>query len=184
MIFMAAATRGGSRGKQARNTKPPPSRSTKPPHARKEPLPNTLAFMRLLWAIDHGLRSLSKQMHARIGVTAPQRLVLRIVGRMPHTTPSELADLLHLDRGTLSGIIERLEAQQLIARKAHEGDGRSVLLALTPRGRRLERDMTGTVEACVHRALASLSSSEVQVAKRVLEAVAAELGAGEGEQGA
>jgi MarR family transcriptional regulator, organic hydroperoxide resistance regulator len=171
-IFMVAAARGGTRGKQTRNTKPPQARKD------KEQLPNTLAFMQLLWAIDHGLRSLSKKMHSSIGVTAPQRLVLRIVGRMPQATPSELAELLHLDRGTLSGIIERLEAQQLIVRKAHEADGRSVLLTLTPRGRRLERDMPGTVEACVRRALASLPSSDVEAAKRALEAVAAELGAG------
>jgi hypothetical protein len=41
-------------------------------------LPPTLAFMRLLWAIDHGLRSVSKRMHSSIGLTGPQRLVLRI----------------------------------------------------------------------------------------------------------
>jgi DNA-binding MarR family transcriptional regulator len=146
-----------------------------PVRNRKDQLTNTLAFMRLLWAVDHGLRSLSKQMQARIGMTGPQRLVLRIVGRSPQMMPSELAEMLHLDRGTLSGILERLAAEQLVAREPHEQDGRSVLLSLTERGRLLDRETAGTVEACVRRALASVPRVQVEGAKQVLEAVAREL---------
>lgn len=145
------------------------------PRSRGEQLTNTLAFMRLLWAVDHGLRSLSKQMQARIGMTGPQRLVLRIVGRFPRMMPSELADLLHLDRGTLTGILERLAAQQLLVREPHQDDGRSVLLRLTARGRLLDQETSGTVEACVRRALASVPRASVDAAKEVLEAVAREL---------
>jgi DNA-binding MarR family transcriptional regulator len=131
--------------------------------------------MRLLWAIDHGLRSLSKQMQASMGMTGPQRLVLRIVGRFPQVMPSELAELLHLDRGTLSGILERLVTQQLLVRRPHEVDGRSVLLSLSARGRLLDRETSGTVEACVRRALASQPRAKIEAAKQVLEAVAREL---------
>jgi MarR family transcriptional regulator, organic hydroperoxide resistance regulator len=138
-------------------------------------LPNTLSFMRLLWAVDHGLRSLSKRMQAQIGITAPQRLVLRIVGKFPNLMPSELADLMHLDRGTLSGIVERLVAQDLLTRKPHEADGRSVTLQLTARGRDFDRETAGTVEASVRRALGKLPRSKVEIAAEVLEAVAREL---------
>jgi DNA-binding MarR family transcriptional regulator len=131
--------------------------------------------MRLFWAVDHGLRSVSKQMQARIGLTGPQRLVLRILGRLPHMMPSELAELLHLDRGTLTGILERLATQQLIVRAPHAEDGRSVVLNLTARGRLLDQETPGTVEACIRRALASVSHAQVAAAKRVLEAVAREL---------
>jgi MarR family transcriptional regulator, organic hydroperoxide resistance regulator len=146
-----------------------------PVRSRKDQLTNTMAFMRLLWAVDHGLRSLSKQMQARIGLTGPQRLVLRIVGRFPAMMPSELAELLHLDRGTLSGILERLVAQQLLVREPHHQDKRSVLVSLTGRGRLLDRETAGTVEACVRRALASVPRDQVDAAKLVLEAVAREL---------
>ena len=148
------------------------------PRAGKEPadrLPHALAFLRLLWAIDHGLRSVSRQMHRKLGLTGPQRLVLRIVSKFPDSMPSELADLLHLDRGTLTGILERLAAQQLISREANENDGRSVLIRLTTRGRMLDHEVPGTVEACIQRALASLPRGKVEAAKLVLEAVAREL---------
>jgi DNA-binding MarR family transcriptional regulator len=146
--------------------------------APREPadrLPNALAFLRLLWAIDHGLRSVSRQMHGKLGMTGPQRLVLRMVGKFPDLMPSELATLLHLDRGTLTGIVERLSSQQLLSRKANEKDGRSFLLRLTARGQLLDREVPGTVEACIQRALAALPRAKVEAAKLVLEAVAREL---------
>ena len=137
-------------------------------------LPNALTFLRLLWAVDHGLRSVSRQMHGRLGLTGPQRLVLRFASKFPDSKPSELADLLHLDRGTVTGILERLVAQQLVSRVANEKDGRSVLIRLTQRGRLLDRDLPGTVEACIQRALAALPREKVEAAKVVLDAVARE----------
>jgi DNA-binding MarR family transcriptional regulator len=135
----------------------------------------TLAFLRSLWAVDHGLRSLSKQMQAALGVTGPQRLVLRMLGRLPPVMPSELAELLHLDRSTVSGVLERLAEQHLIVRRPHPEDGRSVLVALSARGKLLDRETPGTVEANVQRALSGLPPSDVDAAIRVLDAVAREL---------
>jgi DNA-binding MarR family transcriptional regulator len=131
--------------------------------------------MRWLWAIDHRLRSVSKQMQGRLGVTGPQRLVLRLVGRSPGVTPSQLATWLHLDRGTLTGILERLESRQLLSREPHPEDGRSVVLSLSRQGRRLDRETTGTVEECIRRALSTLSRAQIDAAKQVLDAVAREL---------
>lgn len=139
--------------------------------------------MRLLWAVDHGLRSMSKRMQAQLGITAPQRLALRIIGKFPELMPSELADLMHLDRGTLSGILERLEAQGLITRAPHQEDKRSVLLGLSTRGRELDRESSGTVEASVRRALASVPRAKVDAAREVLEAIARELAREEAEAG-
>jgi DNA-binding MarR family transcriptional regulator len=90
-------------------------------------------------------------------------------------TPSGLAELLHLDRGTLTGVLARLVSQRLLVRTPHPEDGRSVLLQLSARGRALDRETQGTVEARVRRALASLPRSKVEAARQVLEALAHEL---------
>jgi MarR family transcriptional regulator, organic hydroperoxide resistance regulator len=135
--------------------------------------------MRLLWAVDHGLRSLSKQMQADIGLSGPQRLVLRMLGRLPPVMPSVLAELLHLDRSTVTGVLERLANQQLIVRLSHPEDGRSILVELSARGKLLDRETPGTIEACVRRALGSLPTAKVNAAGQVLEAVARELAAEE-----
>lgn len=138
-------------------------------------LTETLAFMRLLWAVDHGLRSVSKRMQARLGVTGPQRLVLRIVGRCRNAAPSEIADFLHLDRGTLTGILDRLTARGFLWRRQHPSDGRRALIGLTRKGRQFNRATSGTVEACVRRALQGLPTEKVKAARDVLEALAREL---------
>jgi hypothetical protein len=65
-------------------------------------LGKVLDFMRLLWSVDHGLQSLSKRMDARLGVTGPQRLVIRIVGRFPGISPGEIADILKVHKSTLT----------------------------------------------------------------------------------
>jgi MarR family transcriptional regulator, organic hydroperoxide resistance regulator len=138
-------------------------------------LSGSLRFLRTLWAVDHGLRSMSKHMLSELGLTGPQRFVLRMLGRLPQIMPSELAELLHLDRGTVSGIVERLVEQQLVLRHAHPHDGRSVLLQLSARGKLFDRDAPGTVEACVRRALASVPAAKVEATIEVLEALAREL---------
>jgi MarR family transcriptional regulator, organic hydroperoxide resistance regulator len=134
----------------------------------------------LLWAIDHALRSTSKQMQRRLGITAPQRLVLRLVGRSPGVLPSQLAEQMHLDRGTLTGIIERLVAAELLSRERDVTDRRSTRLHLTSRGRRYDRDSEGTVEHGVGRVLARLPRARVDAAREVLEALIGELGGAAG----
>ena len=138
-------------------------------------LPDTLAFMRTLWAVDHSLRTLSKRMQRRIGLTGPQRLALRAIGRFPDSTPSEIAELLHLDRGTLTGVLTRLTARGLVSRTSHPTDGRRAMLRLTKKGDSLDNLSAGTVEACMRRALALLSKPTVDAARDALETIAREL---------
>jgi DNA-binding MarR family transcriptional regulator len=135
-------------------------------------LGRTLDFMRLLWAVDHGLQSTSKRMERSLGVTGSQRLVLRVVGRIPGISAGMLASVLHLDPGTLSGVLARLERNGLLARGTDPADGRRAVLVLTPRGLALGKNVSGTVEAAVSGAMASLGRKEIASAERVLARIA------------
>jgi DNA-binding MarR family transcriptional regulator len=64
--------------------------------------------MQLLWAVVHELEITSKRMTGEIGVTGPQRLVLRVVGLFPGLSAGELATILHLHPSTLTGVLQRL----------------------------------------------------------------------------
>ena len=55
-----------------------------------------LDFMRLLWSVEHELQSTSKRMETTLGITGPQRLVLRIVIERPGLSAGELARIVHL----------------------------------------------------------------------------------------
>src|SRR5438445_2911803 len=117
------------------------------------PLGAVLDFMRLLWALDHALQSASKRMESNFGLTGPQRLVMRIVGRFPGIAAGRVAQILHVHPSTLTGILKRLEARGLLQRRADPRDARRALFILTPRGRKLDTVRTGIVEQAVRRVL-------------------------------
>ena len=135
----------------------------------------SLEFMRVLWATDHGLQATSKWMQANLGVTAQQRLVIRILGLRPEMSAGSLARTLHVHPSTLTGVLQRLERRGLVRRRSDPGDRRRVILVLTARGHQLERSLEGTVEAAVGRALRRLPPRAVAAARRVLMALADEL---------
>ena len=134
-----------------------------------------LDFMRALWALDHALQSASKRMEATRGVTAPQRLVVRIVGRFPGISAGEVADILHLHPSTLTGGLQRLGDRGLLERRPDPADGRRALLDLTPRGRKMDQLRDGTVEAAVRRALRRLPPASVRAARDAALALSEEL---------
>src|SRR2546430_13387725 len=123
--------------------------STEPPerHDGKDPpLGGVLDFLRLLWAVDHAMQSASKRMESNFGMTGPQRLVMRIVGRFPGIAAGRVAEILHVHPSTLTGILKRLESRGLLQRRTDPRDARRALFMLTPKGRKLDTVRTGIVE--------------------------------------
>jgi MarR family transcriptional regulator, organic hydroperoxide resistance regulator len=135
------------------------------------PLGDVLDFMRLIWAMDHALERTSKRMEASIGLTGPQRLVLRIVGRFPGISAGRLAEILHLHPSTLTGVLQRLERQELIRRRADSRDRRRSLIGTTAKGRALDVETEGTVEAAVRSALRHFPPDVLSAAREVLRAL-------------
>ena len=139
--------------------------------SNRPPLGDVLEFMRLMWAIDHALQKKSKRMKVQLGVTGPQRLVIRVVARFPGIPAGQLAELLHVHPSTLTGIVKRLERQGLLTRRVDARDRRRVLLGLTREGRQLDIDCEGTVEAAVRAALSAFPEPKVRNAAEVLERI-------------
>ena len=138
---------------------------------RESKLPEPLEFMRLLWAVDHALQSTSKRMEQDVGMTGPQRLVIRLVGRFPRISAGELAELLEIHPSTLTGILRRLETRGAIERAPDPADGRRALFQLTRAGSDLDCVTDGTVEAAMTRALERLTAHDLASARTVLDAL-------------
>lgn len=141
----------------------------------EQSLPDSLKFMRALWAVAHGLDRTSKLMARQIGVTGPQRLVLRVVGLLPGISAGDLAGLLHVHKSTLTGVLQRLEEQRMIARTSAESDRRRAVLHLTAKGARVNAGAKVTVEAAVSRVLTRTTEMQRSVCRQVLDVVANEL---------
>src|SRR5262245_42902358 len=136
-----------------------------------------LEFIRRMWAVDHELQRVSKRMVDRIGLTAPQRLAVRFIGRHSGVTLGRLAELLHLHAGTVTGIVRKLEDLGLVVQTRSEEDTRRRHLTLTARGRQFDRRRKGTVEAAVRRTASDVSSAELAAAAAVMDVLAKNLAA-------
>ena len=143
-----------------------------------EELGDVLEFMRLVWGMNHELGSLSKRMDTAFGVTGPQRLVLRIVGRFPGISAGRLADLMSVHPSTLTGVLRRLVDRKIVERKPDPADARRALLSLTAKGKTIDGLRTsGTVEAAVRKTLGRFDATSLAAAAKILQALADALAA-------
>lgn len=141
-------------------------------------LNGVLAFMQRLWAVNHGLDAASKRMNRQLGVTGPQRLVLRLVGRFPGISAGELARLMHSHPSTLTGVLRRLQSRGFLRRAVDVSDARRLLFRLTSRGRGIDRRRAGTVESAVAAALHEATAAEMRGASMLLVRLVERLDAG------
>ncbi len=148
---------------------------TGPPHAADAPLGKVLDFMKLLWRLDHALQRTSRRMSSSVGVTGPQRLALRVVGRFPGITPGETAAVLRLHPSTVTVIVRGLERARLVGRTEDPADRRRTRLRLTAAGREIAGSSSGTIEDSMRRVLARVPAPDLEAAGRVLSALSVEL---------
>jgi DNA-binding MarR family transcriptional regulator len=141
----------------------------------EEELGPVLEFMRVLWAVNHGLETLSKRMKKTAGVTGRERIVIRLVGTRPGISAGDLARILHVHPSSLTALLGRLVSRGLLLRTVHPEDGRRAVLTLTRRGRDVDRMRTGTIEARVRQALGRIATRDARTAVAVLSEIAGTL---------
>jgi DNA-binding MarR family transcriptional regulator len=135
----------------------------------------TLQFMQRLWDLVHALDVRSKRMAKTLGVTGPQRLVIRVLGQSPGMSATDIAGTLGMHPSTLTGVLSRLEKQGVLERKTDDEDRRRSLFQLTAAGTRVDRERKGTVEAAVRRALGRADDAIAGKTLRMFELLTQEL---------
>ena len=86
-----------------------------------------------------------------MGLTHPQYLVMLALWEHEPVSVRELSGLLHLDPGTLSPLLKRLESSGLLRRERNADDERSLAVTLTEQGRALRRQALQVPPAVVSR---------------------------------
>ena len=81
------------------------------------------------------------------GLTPSQARVIFTIGGTEGMTCKDIGDITLITKGTLTGVIDRLEEKGLVERWSVEGDGRKTIVALTRRGERIyDREFPRHVE--------------------------------------
>ena len=96
-----------------------------------------------LYNASRALTACYREVLAPFGLTYPQYIALLALWEHSPVAVSELGRRLYLDSGTLSPLLKRLEAMDLVTRSRSTGDERVVMVSLTPAGTALRDSAPG-----------------------------------------
>ena len=117
-------------------------------HAADWPLQldNQICFA--VYSAAHAFNRVYKPLLDRLGLTYPQYLVMLVLWEHDDVPLKDIGERLFLDSGTLTPLLKRLEAADLVNRTRSTADERQVLIALTPKGQAL-RDKARAVPQAI-----------------------------------
>ena len=99
-----------------------------------------------LYSASRAITARYRDLLEPLGLTYPQYLVLLVLWENEPVTVSHLGDRLHLDSGTLSPLLRRMETAGLLARIRSPHDERSVQVSLTESGSALRHHARGITD--------------------------------------
>jgi DNA-binding MarR family transcriptional regulator len=135
--------------------------------ARYQALLQLLRTAETLWNGGRGF-------FARWELSPSQFNVLNLLdGRPAGASQSELGRLLIMHRSNLTGLVDRLQALGLVARREVPGDRRAYRVVLTPAGRRLVREILPHYHAAAERVWSGVPAERAARIAADLERVAA-----------
>jgi DNA-binding MarR family transcriptional regulator len=104
-----------------------------------------------------------------LGLTYPQYLVMLVLWEVEPLTVGALGERLHLDSGTLTPLLKRMEANGLVLRRRDQADERRVLVGLTDAGRALKTRAYDVPASLLNGA--SISDAEVDALRDAVQRV-------------
>lgn len=108
---------------------------------------------------------------ARFGLRRTTFAALEIVNDMPGLRQSQLAEALAIERPNIVRLIDELERESLLERRAAASDRRAYALRITSRGRELLNRAREAVETLDNLLTSDLTPSEKQLVHRAIEAI-------------
>jgi DNA-binding MarR family transcriptional regulator len=116
------------------NAKTPPAHATAPvPAAAQAPLlDQQLCFA--LYSTSLAMSKIYRKLLRGLGLTYSQYLVMLVLWEKDEQTVSEVGERLFLDSATLTPLLKRMEAAELLTRTRAAVDERQVIIKLTAHG--------------------------------------------------
>jgi DNA-binding MarR family transcriptional regulator len=129
------------------------------PHDHHDELRLWLRLLTCTTLIEGEVR---RRLRENFGVTLPRFDLMAQLDKTPDgMTLGELSSRMMVSNGNVTGLVERLVADGLIARKAAPNDRRAQIVRLTPAGRRAFRAMARAHESWVARIFTDLKPTEM-----------------------
>ncbi|MEH2564590.1 MULTISPECIES: MarR family transcriptional regulator [unclassified Bradyrhizobium] len=140
-------------------------------------LDNQICFA--IYSTAHAFNRVYKPLLDRLGLTYPQYLVMLVLWERDDVPVKDIGERLLLDSGTLTPLLKRLEAADLIKRTRSTEDERQVLIALTSQGQALREKARSVPQSIL--AASACSIGELSAMKNEILALRDRLNAVLGE---
>jgi DNA-binding MarR family transcriptional regulator len=116
-------------------------------------------------------RRLTKDRARTFGLTGPQLTVIKILAQLGDLSLSSLSERIRAQNSTVTGIIDRMEREDLVRRERSAEDRRIVLIRLTDKGQKLAREVHVEPMEIFRSALGSTPKKDLDELFRVLDDV-------------
>jgi DNA-binding MarR family transcriptional regulator len=125
----------------------------------------------LLSMAQHTLRTYLASLFAREGmkITPPQATILFLLNERDGRIMSELGQALGVDNSAITGLVDRLEKAGLVARNLNPDDRRSLLIYITPGGRKEAKKAEALIQSVNETIKSGFSSRDLDAFSRVLQ---------------
>ena len=123
---------------------------------------NYLSLIRELVSTYQAFEHYSTSHIKTMGLTMTQFDILETLGNQPPMTCKELGEKTLILKGTMTGVLERLETKKLIKKIPNECDGRSYKIGLTPAGEKLFQQAFPTHLKYLEEAFSKLSKKDLK----------------------
>lgn len=133
-------------------------------------------FFLLNRARHAALKCADQTMIRELGVTSSQLGVLYFLRKNDGCLLKELSEGLGLNNSAITGLADRMEAIDLVERRADEADGRAFRLFLSPLGRARAEASLPLLKELNARIEKDFSAAELETVARFLETVVERLG--------
>jgi MarR family 2-MHQ and catechol resistance regulon transcriptional repressor len=137
-----------------------------------------LKSIRLLAECLQGFERLSADHVRAYGLTHPQFDIIATLGNTPGMTYKELGQKTLITKGTLTGVIDRLEQKGLVERERNTDDKRSYSVRLTAGGERVFNDVFPRITAHGKQIFSAFSDSDFAALEQTLAGLKAVISAG------
>jgi MarR family transcriptional regulator, organic hydroperoxide resistance regulator len=117
-------------------------------------------------------RRLTKEVARASNLTGPQLTVVKMLHHLGDLSLSELSERIRAGNSTVSGIIDRMEREELVKRVRSKEDRRVVHIKLTEKGRELAKSVPIQPMEFFQAAIASLDPEELTTVLRILTKLA------------
>ncbi|WP_297421249.1 MarR family winged helix-turn-helix transcriptional regulator [Clostridium sp.] len=121
----------------------------------------SIEVARLFQEVMHLFKHNMRKVIGETGMSAPQGMVIGLLSKYKKMKISELSNHLCLSNSTVSGIIDRLEIQEMVIRERSLEDKRVVYVSISPKFEDIHKSFHANIENTIKNAMSQGSEEEL-----------------------